>query len=108
MRTFATSVIERRLEITATHATHPYEAGWADEAVFFVQVEGDHRDLSVQAQISPDGLHWADRGAARVVAADDEIVAIDLANFGGWLRLAFTGATPERPATVLVHLALKG
>ncbi|SEE57710.1 DUF6385 domain-containing protein [Jiangella alba] len=108
MRTFATSVIERRLEISATHTTHPYEAGWAAEAVFFVQVEGDHPDLSVQAQISPDGLHWADRGRAIVLAGGDEIAAIDLANFGGWLRLAFTGATPERPATVLVHLALKG
>ena len=108
MLTFATSVIERRLEISATHTTHPYEAGWAGEAVFFVQVEGDHPDLSVQAQISPDGLHWVDRGRPHVLAADAEIVAIDLANFGGWLRLAFAGATPERPATVLVHLALKG
>jgi hypothetical protein len=64
--------------------------------------------LSVQPQISPDGLHWVDRGTPRKVAADDEITAIELTNFGGWLRLAITGATPETPATVLVHLALKG
>jgi uncharacterized protein DUF6385 len=108
MLNFATSVIERRLEISAGHTTHPYEAGWAGEAVFFVQVEGNHPDLSVQAQISPDGLHWIDRGKPRVIAADDEIAAIELANFGGWLRLAFSGATPDQPATVLVHLALKG
>jgi hypothetical protein len=105
---FATSVIERRLEIGTAHTTHPYEAGWAGEAVFFVQLEGDHPDLSVQAQISPDGLHWVDRGEPRVITADLEITAIELANFGGWLRLSFTGATPERPATLLVHLALKG
>lgn len=108
MRTFATSVIERRLEITAAHTTHPYEAGWAEEAVFFVQIEGDHPELTVQAQISPDGLNWADRGRPHVVAADEQILAVELANFGGWLRLGFTGATAERPATVLVHLALKG
>lgn len=108
MLNFATSVIERRLTISADHSTHPYEAGWAGEAVFFVQVEGDHPELSVQAQISPDGLHWVDRGAPSVMATDREIAAIDLANFGGWLRLAFTGATPDQPATVLVHLALKG
>lgn len=108
MLNFATSVIERRLTISDVHATHPYEAGWAAEAVFFVQVEGDHPDLSVQAQISPDGLHWVDRGESRVIAAAEEIIAIELANFGGWLRLTFAGATPEQPARVLVHLALKG
>lgn len=108
MLTFATSVIERRLQISAPHTTHPYEAGWAGEAVFFVQVEGDHPELLVQAQISPDGLAWVDRGAPRVIPAGDTIAAVELENFGGWLRLAFTGATPERPATVLVHLALKG
>ncbi len=108
MLNFATSVIERRLKISADHPTHPYEAGWAGEAVFFVQVEGDHPELSVQAQISPDGLHWVDRGDPRVITADQEITAIELANFGGWLRLSFTGASPERPATVLVQLALKG
>jgi hypothetical protein len=106
--TFATSVIERRLQISAVHTTHPYEAGWASEAVFFVQVEGDHPELSVQPQISPDGLAWVDRGAPRVMAPGDTIAAVELTNFGGWLRLAFTGATPDQPATVLVHLALKG
>lgn len=108
MLNFATSVIERRLEITAAHATHPYEAGWAGEAVFFVQVEGDHPELSVQAQISPDGLHWVDRGDPRVITAEEKIIAIELTHFGGWLRLTFTGASPEQPAKVLVHLALKG
>jgi hypothetical protein len=106
--TFATSVIERRLEIRAAHTTHPYEAGWAGEAVFFIQVEGAHPELSIQAQISPDGLHWIDRGSPCVLSTQEEIAAIDLANFGGWLRLAITGATEEQPATVLVHLALKG
>lgn len=108
MLTFATSVIERRLPITADHTTHPYEAGWAAEAVFFIQVEGQHPELSVQAQISPDGLHWLDRGPACRITAEQEIAAIELANFGGWLRLAISGATPQQPATVLVHLALKG
>jgi len=108
MLTFATAVIERRLEISAPHTTHPYEAGWAGEAVFFVQVEGQHPDLSVHAQISPDGLHWVDRGTPTVIAADEEIAAIELENFGGWLRIAFSGATTDQPASVLVHLALKG
>ncbi|MFC4852708.1 DUF6385 domain-containing protein [Actinophytocola glycyrrhizae] len=108
MLTFATSVIERRLQIRTAHTTHPFEAGWAGEAVFFIQAEGTHPELSIQAQISPDGLHWVDRGAPCVLSPQAAITAIDLENFGGWLRLAITGATGEQPATVLVHLALKG
>ncbi|GAB3440526.1 DUF6385 domain-containing protein [Actinophytocola sediminis] len=108
MLTFATSVIERRLEIKETHFTHPFEAGWASEAVFFIQIEGTHPELSIQAQISPDGLHWIDRGGPCVVSTQEEIAAIDLLNFGGWLRLAITGATDDQRARVLVHLALKG
>ena len=108
MLTSATSVIERRLEITDTHVTHPYEAGWALEAVFFIQLEGRHPELSVQAQISPDGLHWADRGEPVTVTSQQQLVSIDLARFGGWLRLRLTGATTAEPATVLIHLHLKG
>lgn len=108
MLTFATSVIERRLKISADHTTHPYEVGWASEAVFFIQVEGDHPDVSIQAQISPDGLHWVDRSDPCTIAADEEIASIELANFGGWLRLAISGTAPESTATILVHLALKG
>jgi hypothetical protein len=106
--TSATAVIERRTVLTGDHATHPYEAGWASEAVFFVQVEGVHPRLRIQAQISPDGINWIDRGEVVIVAPETKIVAMDLASFGGWLRLTVNGAEKEHPATVLIHLALKG
>ena len=108
MLTSATSVIERRLTITETHTTHPYECGWADEAVFYVQTEHTGTDLDLRAQISPDGLHWVDIEAPVRLSASEAITAIRLTVFGGWLRLVLRGATPSSPATVLIHLALKG
>lgn len=108
MLTSATSVIERRVPINTTHTTHPYEAGWALEAVFFIQAENEHPDLSIQTQISPDGLTWVNRGVPVNLPADETITSLDLYRFGGWLRLRITGASDFRPATLLIHLALKG
>lgn len=108
MLTSATSIIERRLPIAGKHTTHPYEAGWASEAVFFVQSEQTRATLRVQAQISPDGINWIDIDAPISVPPDRAIAALRLRVFGGWLRLAIDGATPDSPATILIHLALKG
>ena len=108
MLTSATAVIERRTVITRDHATHPYEAGWAAEAVFFVHLEGRHPRLAVQAQISPDGISWVDRGEPVVLEPETELAELDLCRFGGWLRLLLRGADEKNPATVLIHLALKG
>jgi hypothetical protein len=33
---------------------------------------------------------------------------LQLRHFGSWIRLTITGATTTNPATVLIHLALKG
>lgn len=108
MLTSATSVIERRLPITDRHTTHPYEAGWASEAVFFVQTEHTDTDLSIQPEISPDGINWVPHGQASSLPRDTAIAALPLTTFGGWLRLSIDGARADSPATVLVHLALKG
>ena len=40
-----TSVLARRVRIDGEFATLPYEAGWASEAVFFIQTEGEHPEL---------------------------------------------------------------
>jgi hypothetical protein len=103
-----TSVLERRLPISDTHSTHPYEAGWASEAVLFVQTEGAHPPLRLQPEISPDGLVWVPLQPAREMAAGERVAALQLCDFGSWIRLTITGATTANPATVLIHLALKG
>jgi len=103
-----TSVLARRVRITTDFATLPYEAGWAREAVFFTQVEGDHPPLTITTEVSPDGVNWLARGEAQQLAEGDSIVDSPLTVFGNWVRLVIQGATEAQPARVLVHLALKG
>jgi hypothetical protein len=108
MLTSATTVVERRTVIRHDHVTHPYEAGWALEAMFFVQVEGAHPDLTLRAQVSPDGLIWLDYGEPAMLTGDSNAAAVGVRSFGTWLRLSIGGADSENPAQVLVHLAMKG
>jgi len=103
-----TSVLARRVVIDSDFATLPYEAGWAREAIVFVQVEGEHPDLVVATEISPDGINWIRRGAPVTLAADAAIVELSLSEFGNWLRVTVGGASAEAPARVLVHVNGKG
>lgn len=108
MLTSATTLVERRTVLTEDYGTHPYEAGWASEALFFVRADGDHPALTVQPQVSPDGIDWLDHGDPVTLPADRGLVQVGMTAFGTWIRLHLAGATPTRPATVFVHLALKG
>ena len=53
MQTTYTSVLARRIRIDGDFATLPYEAGWATEAVFFVQTEGEHPNMEIAVEVSP-------------------------------------------------------
>jgi len=108
MLTSATTLVERRKVLNGDLGTHPYEAGWAAEALFFVQTEGPHPALRIQPQISPDGIHWLDFGQSAELGADQDLMAVPLSQFGTWIRLMISGATPHATATVLVRIALKG
>jgi hypothetical protein len=108
MQTTYTSVLARRVRIDGDFATLPYEAGWASEAVFFVQVEGDHPDLTLATEVSPDGINWIRRGVPALLASADTIAEVPLANFGNWLRLTVSGATAAAGARILIHVNLKG
>lgn len=103
-----TSVLARRTRIDADYATLPLEAGWASEAVFFVQVEGEHTDLAVTTEVSPDGISWLARGEPIMLGSDTSLAEAPLTVFGNWVRLAITGASVDSPARVLVHVSLKG
>lgn len=108
MLTFNQSVLDRRIVITDTHSTYPFEGGWAGKAAFFIQTEGAHPALQLQPEISPDGINWVPIESASEMPSGARIAVVDLENFAGWLRLTVTGATIAEPATVLIHLALKG
>lgn len=108
MLTSATTLVERRAVVTAGFGTHPYEAAWASEALFFVRTEGPHPQLAIQPQVSPDGVDWLDRGDPVTLRADQDLIDVEMARFGTWIRLRLEGATSDEPATVLIRLELKG
>jgi hypothetical protein len=107
MQTTNTSVLARRVRISGEYSTLAHEAGWAIEGVFFIQTEGDHPDLAIHAEVSPDGINWRRRAETKL-SSGESLTDLSIERFGNWLRLRITGATPETPARVLVHLNLKG
>jgi hypothetical protein len=111
MRNSYTAVVERLQPVVREHATEPYEAAWADEALVFVKVRGgltDGASVHAQVQISPDGIDWLDfPGKANSVGRDGGLTAIQLRDFGTWLRVVLT-TTQDEPVRVSVSLALKG
>ena len=110
MNNFYTSVIELRQGFTSAIETHPYECGWADEAIFFVEVHeaAAGTRVALRVQVSPDGIRWLDEGTAFEVA-DGAFARVS--HFGGFLRLAGTATDIDGrtvPTNISVRLALKG
>lgn len=74
-------------------ATEPYEAGWAQEAVIFLNAL-DRCDAGgeVAVQISPDGILWVDEGSRLVLPhIPGELTFVKLTHFGQFLRLIAQG-----------------
>lgn len=109
MKQSHTTLLERNTEWQGAFETEPYEAGWASEAIFFVRVlesKGDIGDVTAEAQISPDGMRWADEGSSLAIDPDAETTYCRVSHFGNWLRLV--GILPDgTSAKVIVYLTLK-
>ena len=110
MKTFYTSVVELRQEFDGAIETHPYECGWADEALFFVELHdaAPGETVSLRVQLSPDGIRWLDEGS-EIRTGGSAFARVS--RFGGFLRLAGIATRADgEPArvTVSVRLALKG
>ena len=90
MRQFHTTVVERREDFKTVVETHPFEAAWASEAIFFVRVEEADPgvEVNLRAQISADGLRWIDEGTVHGPLTEPGDSFLRVAHFGGWLRLA--------------------
>lgn len=108
MHNVHTAVVARRVPISGTYMTLPFEAGWATETVVFVQSEDEHPDLEVSVEVSPDGLEWIQRGSSVVLAATKPMIEIPILNFGNWIRVRIAGASESASAKILIHLVMKG
>ena len=109
LRESSTSVITRNQTWRGDCASEPVEAGWAQEAIFFVRALQTPSGLMPFAfvEISPDGMHWVREGSS--VAMPEKagvVVATRVGHFGNWLRLR--AILPEgSECIVLVTLHLK-
>ena len=111
MKNFHASVVERRITVTEDFASHPMEAGWASEAIFFLVVEevsGTQTSLDAVVEISADGINWIPEGTAFPTISSEGHYAVKVGHFGNWLRVygKMGGANPAFKLSV--HLHLKG
>jgi hypothetical protein len=111
MKQIHTAVLERFGTFSEDFATEPYEAGWAEEAIFFVRidgVDGAEAALSGRVQISPDGISWIDEGTTLTPVRKPGLVCARVRHYGNWLRLACQ--VSGRPAAFrgTIYLCLKG
>ena len=109
MKQFYDSHLEVKKFFSGSFETHPYEVGWATEAIFFVMVEKTEGApvFTGQVQLSQDGVHWADDGSVPVSFGGKGLHVIKVApNFGNYLRLA---VKIEGGSMFLnLHIACKG
>ena len=86
MKNFNASHLEIKKWFTGSFETHPYEAGWADEAIFYIMIEhvrGDNPVITAQVQISHDGVTWTDDGSKPLTFSGKGLHAVKVQpNFG--------------------------
>ncbi len=108
MRESYTAAVERNVVCGRDFTSEPYEAAWADEAIFFIRVlDPNHKGkLAFTAEISPDGMRWCAEGSTCEIAEGADLGFIRVKHFGGWLRIRRIDAVKTEPK-VIVYLNLK-
>lgn len=110
MRQFQTTITERKVNFSGDFTTHPYEAGWASEAIGFIRVEsfsGNSPALDAQVQISVDGVRWVDEGTAFQPMREAGDYFVRVQHFGNYLRLRGTTEGEEASFNLTVWWVLK-
>lgn len=89
--------------------SEPYETAWGHEIIIFIRaLEAKSLPAGAKAkiQISPDGIHWCDEGAAIDLPSTGQLTFCRLSHFGGWLRLK--GDLPGSASMkVVAYVAMK-
>lgn len=108
MRESYTAAVERNAVLTADFASEPYEAAWADEAIFFIRILGQRPKgkFRFAAEISPDGMRWCPEGTVCEIGEGETLGFLRLRHFGGWLRIRRLDKAKATPK-VIVYLNLK-
>ena len=97
MKTFNDSHLEVKKRFDGKFETHPYEAGWADEAIFYIMVE----------DIEQRGVHWADDNTPEAVIRGKGLHIVKVApDFGNYIRLR--AEVSGGSMRLNLHIACKG
>jgi hypothetical protein len=110
MRQFHASAVERRIIITDVLASHPMEAGWASEAIFFLIVEeikGENTGLQAWVEISADGINWLRDGTVFQHISNTGHYFAKVSHFGNWLRVSGKVEGTHAAIKLSVHIHLK-
>ena len=110
MKQFTAAHLEVKKIFHEDFVTHPFEAGWASEAIFFIMIEevsGIDASLSAEVEISHDGVHWATEGTSMERVGERGLQFLRVSHFGNWLRLNVR-ISGNKPAFKLnLQIALK-
>jgi hypothetical protein len=110
MRQSQTAVLERNTTLMGEFATEPYEAAWAGEARWFVQVlerSAEDAVLELTTQVSPDGLTWCDHDDGPRSTGGRELTTWAVREFGQWLRVRGEVTPAGAEVKVRIYLAVK-
>lgn len=109
MRQSQSAVLERGLVLDTVHETEPFEVAWAGEARWFVLFveEAPETRVSIQVQVSPNGIQWVDHELPAVETAAAGLTSIPVERFGHWLRLRIAPLSGDRAPIARVYLELK-
>ena len=110
MRQSQTVVLERNTTVNGGFETEPFEAGWASEARWFVEVlrwSGGEAALELISQVSPDGITWCDGEGEMRQVTDQGLVSWPVREFGQWLRLRARVRGDAAAFQLRIYLAVK-
>ena len=111
MKEFNAAHLEVKKDFTEDFVTHPFESGWADEAIFYVMVEamsGGNAMLKGEVELSHDGIHWAEEGTSIGPITKAGLHFVRVKHFGNWLRLNCQVSGEKPVFRLLIQIALKG
>lgn len=111
MKDFNAAHLEVKKAFREDFQTHPYECGWADEAIFYIVVEevsGGNPQLSGEVELSHDGVNWTAEGTTFGPFSKKGLYFVRVSHFGNWLRLNCRISGTDSVYKLLIQIALKG
>ena len=102
-------MLERNVQVRSELWTEPYEAAWAGEARWFLNVVDASRETSVSIEtfLSPDGLVWCAHESSRTRFQGVGMKSLRVPDSCPWLRLHVVVDGPSPWIKAIIYLSLR-